>query len=166
MAHIHTNPGEHDLTVSAFIVRTDFDEPKIMLHMHKKLGKWLQFGGHVELNENPWQALTHELMEESGYQIDRLKLIEIAESPNLDSSTEHPIPFSVNTHAFSETHNHTDLAYAFTADEAPSSKPLENESTNIRLFTRIGIMALSENEIFEGTKRQCLFVFDKVLPKA
>lgn len=46
MAHIHTNPGEHDLTASAFIVRDDFAKPRLMLHMHKKLGVLLQPGGH------------------------------------------------------------------------------------------------------------------------
>jgi len=63
MAHIHTQPGQHDHTASAYIVRTDFDEPKIMLHLHRKIGKYLQFGGHVELHETPWQAVVHELRE-------------------------------------------------------------------------------------------------------
>ena len=28
MGHIHSNFGQHDFTASAFIVRTDFNEPK------------------------------------------------------------------------------------------------------------------------------------------
>ena len=66
MAHIHTQPGQHDHTASAYIIRTDLDTPRIMLHLHRKIGKYLQFGGHVELNETPWQAVVHELREESG----------------------------------------------------------------------------------------------------
>jgi hypothetical protein len=49
MAHIHTEPGQHDFTASAFIIRLDrLDErgqPKLLLHKHKKLHKLLQFGG-------------------------------------------------------------------------------------------------------------------------
>ena len=58
MAHIHNEPGQHDLTVSAFIINvSDKENPKILLCRHKKLGKLLQPGGHVELDENPWQAV-------------------------------------------------------------------------------------------------------------
>ncbi len=54
MSHIHTNTGEHDFCASGSIVRLDStDVPKILLHKHKKLGVFIQFGGHVELNENP-----------------------------------------------------------------------------------------------------------------
>lgn len=35
MSHIHTNPGEHDLAASAFIIRTDAPEPQLLLHVHK-----------------------------------------------------------------------------------------------------------------------------------
>ena len=31
MPHIHTEPGQHDHTASAYIFRTDFSEPKVML---------------------------------------------------------------------------------------------------------------------------------------
>ena len=65
MPHIHTKPGQHDHTVSAFIVRLDGKQPRILLHRHKKSGVYMQFGGHIELHENPWQAISHELLEES-----------------------------------------------------------------------------------------------------
>lgn len=38
MAHIHTKPGQHDLTASAYIIRDDGNEPVVLLHRHKKLG--------------------------------------------------------------------------------------------------------------------------------
>ncbi len=62
MAHIHEH---YDFTVSAYVLHPT--QPKIALHFHKKLFKWLQFGGHVELDEDPAQALTHELLEEAGF---------------------------------------------------------------------------------------------------
>ena len=36
MSHIHTKPGEHECTVGAYIVRLDGDEPRALLHLHKK----------------------------------------------------------------------------------------------------------------------------------
>jgi 8-oxo-dGTP pyrophosphatase MutT (NUDIX family) len=76
MSHIHKKPGQHDHTASTFLFRTDFSEPKVMLHFHQKLGSYMQFGGHVELNETPWQTVIHELREESGYDIDQLQILQ------------------------------------------------------------------------------------------
>ena len=53
MPHIHTEPGQHDHTVGAFIICLGNNSPKILLHMHKKLNKLLPIGGHIELNEAP-----------------------------------------------------------------------------------------------------------------
>ncbi len=75
MSHIHTAPGQHDATVSAFIIRID-TEPLVLLHKHKKLGILGQIGGHVELHENPWQAIQHEIKEESGYDITDLMILQ------------------------------------------------------------------------------------------
>lgn len=65
MSHIHPGHGQHDICVSAYIVLLG-DESKMLLHKHRKLGTLLQFGGHVELDETPWQAVLREIMEESG----------------------------------------------------------------------------------------------------
>ena len=35
----------------------DFKKRKFLLIKHKKLKKWLQPGGHIELNEDPEEAL-------------------------------------------------------------------------------------------------------------
>jgi hypothetical protein len=37
MPHIHTEKNQHDLTVTAFIIRVGTPEPMALLHMHKKL---------------------------------------------------------------------------------------------------------------------------------
>lgn len=76
MPHIHTQPGQHDHTASAFIIRTDGTEPRILFHMHKKIKKLMQPGGHVELHETPWQAVVHEIEEEAGYEISQLKILQ------------------------------------------------------------------------------------------
>ena len=77
MAHIHTEPGQHDHTVSVYLVLLDGKTPEILLHLHKKYRRLMQFGGHVELNEDPWQAIIHELEEETRYVISELKILQL-----------------------------------------------------------------------------------------
>ena len=45
---------------------------KVLLVMHKKEQKWLPIGGHIELNEDPDQALAHEIAEECGLEVELL----------------------------------------------------------------------------------------------
>ena len=86
MPHIHTEPDQHDMTVSAYIVRTDSAEPLCLVHMHRKIGKLAQIGGHIELNETPWQSIAHELEEESGYTLENatLEMLGTAEKVTID----------------------------------------------------------------------------------
>lgn len=166
MPHIHTKPGEHDHTASAFIVRTDFDEPKVMLHMHKILKKYLQFGGHIETTENPWEAVTHELLEESGYELSQLKLLQPKQRMKpLNDVTLHPMPIYQITHQFNETHLHTDGAYAFLTDQAPKHQISDDESGEIRLFTRSELAELPADQTLESVREAALFVFDVCLPE-
>lgn len=165
MAHIHTKPGQHDLTAGAYVFRTDFDQPKLLMHMHKKLNKWLQFGGHVELDETPWQAVAHELTEESGYELSQLRLLQPPERMRrLSRSNLHPQPVVVNTHQFNDEHNHTVLEYAFVTDEEPSQAVGEGESQEMQLFTRDELAAIPDDEIFPDSKEICLYMFDVCVP--
>lgn len=165
MGHIHTGEGEHDLTASAFIVRTDFDEPKLMLHLHKKLGVYLQFGGHVEVHEDPWQAITHELLEEAGYEMSQLQLLQPAERlKSLTDATLHPQPVNINTHAIGDNHYHTDIEYAFIADKEPNHKVEAHEKTEIRMFSRAEIASMDASLLWPDTKIICLYILDTCVP--
>jgi 8-oxo-dGTP pyrophosphatase MutT (NUDIX family) len=166
MAHIHTQPGQHDHTASAYIIRTDFEEPKIMLHLHRKIGKYLQFGGHIELHETPWQTVVHELREESGYDIDQLRILQpSARIKNLSDAVIHPQPAAHSTHPFGNglDHFHTDIAYAVTADQPPRHHPEEGESTVTRLLTRSELAATTDADVPDNVKQIGLFIFDQCL---
>lgn len=54
MPHIHNQPGQHDATVSAYIILNEDGQWKCMVHYHKKMDILMQIGSHVELTENPW----------------------------------------------------------------------------------------------------------------
>ena len=165
MPHIHTRPGEHDLTASAFVIRTDFAEPRIMLHMHKKLNVYLQFGGHVETDEDPWQAVAHEVQEESGYDISQLKVLQPKDGiKRLSGIKLHPSPIYLNTHNFDETHYHTDIGFAFVTDEEPAHALGGEESQEILLLSRQEMVDLPPEQTTESVRDAVLYVFDVCLP--
>ena len=168
VAHIHTEPGQHDHTASAFIVRYDAGEPKVLLHMHKKLGVLLQTGGHVELHETPWQAVLHEITEETGYELSQLRLLQ----PNLrlkkiTDAVLHPQPLVYNTHRFDHegVHKHTDVSFAFMTDSLPAGVPDEGESRDQRWVGLAELKLLSENEIFANVREIMTYLLTNVLGK-
>ncbi len=167
MPHIHSEPGQHDHTTSAYIVRLDAVEPTIMLHRHKKLNQYLQFGGHIELNEDPWEALTHELAEESGYKITSLKILQ--PKPRLLHLTGvqmHPLPVSYLTHKFPGLdHYHTDTAFGFVAEKPPENALALGESEEITLFTSGELSEINSSNIPENVREIALFVLDTCLKK-
>jgi 8-oxo-dGTP pyrophosphatase MutT (NUDIX family) len=165
MPHIHSKDGQHDHTVSMFIFRTDFDEPKILLHWHIKLFCYLQFGGHIELDEHPTQTIIHELKEETGYDIDQVQILQPSTYvKKLTGAIAHPVPVIYNTHPIGENHFHTDAGYVLVTDQEPAGAPDEGESTDIRLFTRDEVVALPDDKIKPNVKEQILYMFDHTLP--
>lgn len=115
MPHIHNEPWQHDLTVSAFIVNAD---NRILIHKHKKYDLYLQPGGHVELDEDPWTALMREIREETGYDPSQLTIyappMAVINDFVINPNVFHPYPVSLNTHSIGlGDHRHTDISYAF-----------------------------------------------------
>ena len=168
MAHIHTNPGEHDPTASAFIIRTDTVEPKLLLHVHKKLGVLLQTGGHIEVTETPWQAVCHEITEETGYKLDQLKILQPpVRIKSLTGASLHPQPVVHNTHNFDPEgiHKHTDISYAFITEGDPQNRPDEGESVIFRWVDVAELRAIETNKIFENVREIGKFVLTEILSK-
>lgn len=165
MAHIHTQPGQHDATTSAFIVRADGPEPAVLLHLHKKLGTYMQFGGHIELNETPWQAIVHEVKEESGYDMSQLKLLQPKQRlMHLSGADLHPYPVCINTHSFPDlNHFHSDIGYAFVVDGPPSVQVSGDESKTFMRITRDELVALPKELIIDNVREIGLFVLDVCL---
>jgi 8-oxo-dGTP diphosphatase len=102
--------------------------------MHKKLGVLMQPGGHIELHENPWQAVQHEILEESGYEISQLKILQPKNRiKTLPSSVIHPQPAALYTVNYNQSpdHKHTDIIFALTTTEEPNKQPSEGESQEL-----------------------------------
>jgi len=162
MAHIHTEPGQHDLTVSAFIVR----DGRLLLHRHKRMGVLMQPGGHVELAEDPWQALAHEIAEETGYRLSQLHVLQPRERLcKLSGARVHPYPICVTTHEVTGLpgHFHTDLVYALTTEEEPHEAPAPGESSALVWVSRAELMDLPPEDVFTNVREIGCYVFDTVL---
>jgi 8-oxo-dGTP diphosphatase len=165
MPHIHTEPDQHDLTASAYVIRLDYSSPSVMLHLHKKLHVYLQFGGHVELNENPWQAIIHELSEESGYNIGQLKVLQPAKRlSKLPLANLHPHPITIQTHKFPEIdHYHTDIAFVLVTSEPPNNPVKDGESSKFKLFNLNDLNKASSKDLPIDVKETCIYVLTECL---
>jgi len=164
MAHVHQQPGQHDLTVSAFIVRTDLGAPRGLVHRHKTLGIYLQVGGHVELDEQPWASLVREVAEETGYDADQLSVLQPPDHFQSSNAVVHPQPVCVHTVPFGTLdHYHIDLSYALVATEEPSGQRAAGESADLRWLTLGDLRANSDLDIPPDVRDQLEYVLTQIL---
>jgi 8-oxo-dGTP pyrophosphatase MutT (NUDIX family) len=92
----------------------------VLLHRHRRLGLWLQPGGHLEPGEEPWEAAKREAAEETGL------FTLMAKSDGL---------VHVDVHQGGADHLHLDVRFlleALEADGEPSPGP--GESQEVRWF--------------------------------
>lgn len=124
MPHIHE---KIDFIVNAYIVH----DSKVLLVHHKEFNKWLPVGGHVELDEDPEEAIYREVKEESGLEI---KII--GSKPKINSPETKFLypPTFMNIHNISDTHKHIGLIYIATTDSS-NVKLQEEESNAIKWFS-------------------------------
>lgn len=139
MPHIHIEDGQYDFTVSGYVVHDN----KTLLIRHKKLPIWGPPSGHIELHQNPIDALYMEIREEAGIQAEDLTLIEThTETNNFRRHTSSgkpsvriPVPFDVDEHTYGELpHNHVDFGYILTSS-TDVVIPEEGESQEYKWFT-------------------------------
>ena len=101
MSHIHE---KIDFTVAIFVVTAG----KILVIHHRKLGKWLPLGGHIELDEDPEQAALREAREESGLEVELLG----ERPPTTGPGTRALIaPRFLDIHRINATHEHIGMIY-------------------------------------------------------
>jgi 8-oxo-dGTP pyrophosphatase MutT (NUDIX family) len=114
------------VTASAVVV----GERGVVLHLHKRLGLWLQPGGHIDVGESPWAAAWREGSEETGLPLE----------PVPDGA---PALLHVDVHPGPRGHTHLDLRYLVRAAAAEPA-PGEGESPDVRWFTWDDALAIAD----------------------
>lgn len=129
MAHINELV---DFTVAAFIIF----ENKVLLVDHIKLKKWLPIGGHIDLGEDPEQALFREIEEESGLTRDDIEVLaEKVKNVNQKGTKFLYRPEFLDIHDINETHKHVGLIYVVKS-KTDRLVLAEKEHNAIRWFTK------------------------------
>ncbi len=112
-------PGEvlRHFTVAVFVVHAE----RVLLHYHRKLGKWLPPGGHIEDNELPDDAALREVLEETGIHA-RLVGPRGLEPPPSDAPRQLVVPAGIQVEDIFAGHQHVDLVYfAVPSDAHPGA---------------------------------------------
>jgi len=140
--HIHEL---YDFTVGAFLVYED----KVLLVNHPRYGTWLAPGGHIELDEDPEEALFREIKEEAGFSKDEINILSTKPGLHAPGTKFLFTPNFLDTHEANAPHRHIALIYFLTvthnnhiqSDEHTDSrwfdeKSLKDEDLNIWPATR------------------------------
>ncbi len=96
----------------------------VLLHLHKRLGIWLQPGGHVDSGETPWEAALRETVEETGIEARFAGPLRGDGTPEL---------VHVDVHEGGRGHTHLDLRYLIDGGESDPDPPA-GESQQIAWF--------------------------------
>jgi 8-oxo-dGTP pyrophosphatase MutT (NUDIX family) len=106
-----------------------------VLHLHKRLGRWMQPGGHIDPGEEPPDAALREAVEELG--------LEVAHPP------EGPRLLHLDVHEAALGHTHLDLRYLlFGAADDPHPPP--GESPEARWFDWEEASAIADDALAPG----------------
>lgn len=95
----------------------------VVLLRHKRLGLWLQPGGHIDPGESPWAAALREAAEETGLDV-------AFADPAADGM---PPLVHVDVHPGGRGHTHLDLRYLVDGGDADPAPP-DDESQEIAWF--------------------------------
>jgi 8-oxo-dGTP pyrophosphatase MutT (NUDIX family) len=106
----------------------------VLLHRHKRLGLWLQPGGHLEPGETPWAAARRESGEETG-----LQLRWVAAGPGGVPPLAH-----LDVHDGGRGHIHLDLRYLLVVEGDEQPAPPSGESPDVRWFAWPEAVAIAD----------------------
>jgi 8-oxo-dGTP pyrophosphatase MutT (NUDIX family) len=106
-----------------------------VLHRHKRLGIWMQPGGHIDRGETPDVAAWREATEELG-----LGVAHPAGGPRL---------LHLDVHDAALGHTHLDLRYLLLGDDADPQPPT-GESPEARWFDWEGAIGLADDALVDA----------------
>jgi len=126
----HADPTH--VTASAIVVDAD---GCVVMHRHKRLGIWLQPGGHVDPGETPADAVVREVREETGLDAGHV----------LDDR-----PLHVDVHEGPRGHVHLDIRYLLRLPVGAAFAPGPRESQVVRWMTYAEAAAAGDQSVAEA----------------
>lgn len=128
--------GVGHITASAAIV--ELASRRTLLHYHKRLGRWLQVGGHLDGEADIAQAARREAREETG--LPDLRFYPVADLP---------VPIDIDVHCIPQSgdkaeHLHLDFRYILVTSQPDALAPAPGESTRLRWLGFTDALALDE----------------------
>ena len=112
------------VTASAIVLGGD---DRVLLHRHKRLGIWLQPGGHVDPGESCEEAVLREVAEETGL------------TGDLGDA-----PLHVDVHEGPRGHVHLDVRWLVRVPTGATPAPGVGESQDVAWFTRDEALAVTD----------------------
>lgn len=155
-AHPPVAPGTtlRHFTVAVFIVH----QRRVLLHYHRRLGKWLPPGGHVEDNELPDDAAVREVYEETGV---RARLVGARGLP-LEAPRQLVVPAGIQVEDIYPGHQHIDLVYFGVPDpehaRAAEVDPLLAERDRVAWYPPETLADLGASDEIQAWVRRALEV--------
>ena len=136
-------------TVAVFVVHAE----RVLLHYHRKLGKWLPPGGHVEDDELPDDAACREVLEETGV---RVRLVGGRGLP-IDEPRQLVVPAGIQVENIYPGHQHIDLVYfALLDSEHAEVDPRLAESDQVGWYALEELGALGVNDEIQAWSRRAV----------
>ncbi|MBM3837929.1 MAG: NUDIX domain-containing protein [Verrucomicrobia bacterium] len=150
MAHIHE---KIDFTVAIFVVESG----RVLMVHHRRLGKWLPLGGHIELDEDPEIAALREAKEESGLDVELIG----ERPPTTGPGTRALIaPRFLDIHRITDTHEHIGMIY-WARPARGQVKLASGEHHEIRWCSAAELESLRP-AISEAVKWYCLKAIEEI----
>ncbi len=106
-----------------------------VLHLHKRLGVWMQSGGHIDAGETPDEAARREATEELGL---------VVEHPG-----QGPCLIHLDVHQAAQGHTHLDLRYLLVAGDGDPDPP-PGESPEARWYAWEEAVAVADDGLAEA----------------
>jgi ADP-ribose pyrophosphatase YjhB (NUDIX family) len=149
-----TRAHRKHFTVTGYVVNPQ--RTKLLVIKHKKLGKWLPPGGHLEENEVPHLGVLREVVEETGIKANLVIPehtidLEMTGAIDMQIPAPHALLYQViPADKHDQEHIHLDMAFVLEAGEEQVLTHQESEVAAARWWTKAEL--INSNDVFDSVR--------------